>query len=69
MHQHAVATTLTVLLATAPTAWAAGIYTKNSPVLQVDAKSFDRLINRSNYTSVRRMCPPPELSHTPRIHH
>ncbi|XWX00370.1 hypothetical protein V2A60_008390 [Cordyceps javanica] len=51
MHQHAVASALTVLLATAPTAWA-GMYTKKSPVLQVDAKSFDRLINRSNYTSI-----------------
>jgi protein disulfide-isomerase A6 len=30
----------------------AGIYTKNSPVLQVDAKSFDKLINKSNYTSI-----------------
>ncbi|OAA55186.1 Thioredoxin-like fold protein [Cordyceps fumosorosea ARSEF 2679] len=51
MHQHTVASALAVLLATAPTAWA-GMYTKKSPVLQVDAKSFDRLINRSNYTSI-----------------
>ena len=29
-----------------------GIYTKNSPVLQVDAKSYDALIAQSNYTSV-----------------
>lgn len=29
-----------------------GIYTKNSPVLQVDAKSYDTLIAQSNYTSV-----------------
>ncbi|EGX89613.1 disulfide isomerase, putative [Cordyceps militaris CM01] len=51
MHQHTITSALTVLLATAPTAWA-GMYTKKSPVLQVDAKSFDRLINRSNYTSI-----------------
>lgn len=52
MHQHAVTTSaIAVLLATAPTAWA-GIYTKKSPVLQVDAKSFDRLISQSNYTSI-----------------
>ena len=29
-----------------------GIYTKNSPVLQVDAKSYDALIAQSNHTSV-----------------
>jgi protein disulfide-isomerase A6 len=29
-----------------------GIYTKSSPVLQVDAKSYDSLIARSNHTSV-----------------
>lgn len=28
------------------------IYTRNSPVLQVDSKSYDTLIARSNYTSV-----------------
>lgn len=31
----------------------AGFYTKNSPVLQVDAKSYDKLIAKSNQTSVR----------------
>lgn len=30
----------------------AAIYTKNSPVLQVDSKNYDRLINQSNHTSV-----------------
>ncbi|KAI9835676.1 MAG: hypothetical protein M1819_001852 [Sarea resinae] len=30
----------------------AGLYTKASPVLQVDAKSYDSLIARSNYTSI-----------------
>ncbi|KAJ6779287.1 hypothetical protein PWT90_07902 [Aphanocladium album] len=51
MHQHSVANALTMLLAAAPTAMA-GLYSKKSPVLQVDAKSFDRLINRSNHTSI-----------------
>lgn len=31
---------------------AAGLYTKNSAVLQVDGMSYDRLIAKSNYTSV-----------------
>jgi protein disulfide-isomerase A6 len=35
----------------------AGMYTKKSPVLQVDGKGFDRLINKSNYTSVSHMRP------------
>jgi protein disulfide-isomerase A6 len=30
-----------------------GLYTKNSPVLQVDSKTYDRLIAKSNHTSVR----------------
>lgn len=29
-----------------------GIYTKKSPVLQVDTNSYDRLIARSNHASV-----------------
>jgi protein disulfide-isomerase A6 len=32
---------------------AGGLYAKNSPVLQVDAKNYDRLIAKSNHTSVR----------------
>lgn len=31
----------------------AGFYPKSSPVLQVDAKNYDSLIAKSNYTSVR----------------
>jgi protein disulfide-isomerase A6 len=31
---------------------ASGLYSKNSPVLQVDAKNYDRLIAKSNHTSV-----------------
>lgn len=42
-------TSLTALLAVAN---ADGMYTKNSPVLQVDSKSYDRLIAKSNHTSV-----------------
>lgn len=30
----------------------AGMYTKSSPVLQLDARSYDKLIANSNYTSV-----------------
>ncbi|GAW11563.1 hypothetical protein ANO14919_009100 [Xylariales sp. No.14919] len=38
-------------LSALPTAQA-GLYTKSSPVLQVDAKNYDRLIAKSNHTSV-----------------
>jgi len=38
-------------LSALPTAQAS-LYTKNSPVLQVDAKSYDKLIAKSNHTSV-----------------
>lgn len=31
---------------------AAGLYTKGSPVLQVDGSNYDRLIAKSNHTSV-----------------
>lgn len=31
---------------------AAGLYLKTSPVLQVDASNYDRLITKSNYTSI-----------------
>ncbi|KAI0853465.1 thioredoxin-domain-containing protein [Daldinia vernicosa] len=39
------------LLSALPTAQA-GLYLKSSPVVQVDAKNYDRIINRSNHTSV-----------------
>jgi hypothetical protein len=35
----------------------AGLYSKNSPVMQVDAKNYDRLIAQSNYTSVMLLSP------------
>ncbi|KAM5364236.1 hypothetical protein ACJZ2D_011614 [Fusarium nematophilum] len=43
--------TLTAALAALPAAQAA-IYTKNSPVLQVNAQTYDKLIAKSNYTSI-----------------
>jgi protein disulfide-isomerase A6 len=45
----------TVLTALLGLVNADGIYTKNSPVLQVNAKSYDRLIAQSNHTSVSRI--------------
>lgn len=51
MHQQTLLATLSAVLAALPVAQA-GFYTKNSPVLQVDAKSYDRLIAKSNHTSV-----------------
>ncbi|KAI1334598.1 thioredoxin-domain-containing protein [Xylariaceae sp. FL0016] len=39
------------LLSALPTAQA-GLYAKNSPVVQVDAKNYDKLIAKSNHTSV-----------------
>ncbi|KAF3069412.1 putative protein disulfide-isomerase [Trichoderma lentiforme] len=51
MHQQTLLATLSAVLAALPVAQA-GFYTKNSPVLQVDAKSYDRLIAKSNHTSI-----------------
>ncbi|ORY55914.1 uncharacterized protein BCR38DRAFT_315530, partial [Pseudomassariella vexata] len=39
------------LLSALPTA-SAGLYLKSSPVVQVDAKNYDKLVARSNYTTV-----------------
>ncbi|ELR04373.1 hypothetical protein VC83_06578 [Pseudogymnoascus destructans] len=47
----ALAAAATVLLLASP-ATAAGLYPKSSMVLQVDAKNYDRLIAKSNYTSI-----------------
>lgn len=41
--------TLTLLL---PSALAAGLYSKGSPVLQVDGRSYRELIEKSNHTSI-----------------
>ncbi|UZP46106.1 hypothetical protein NXS19_013918 [Fusarium pseudograminearum] len=43
--------TLTAALAALPEAQAA-IYTKNSPVLQLNARNYDKIIAKSNYTSI-----------------
>ncbi|KAL6880835.1 hypothetical protein J3F83DRAFT_720012 [Trichoderma novae-zelandiae] len=51
MHQHTLLATLAASLAALPLAQA-GFYPKSSPVLQVDAKSYDRLIANSNHTSI-----------------
>ncbi|PNY24249.1 Uncharacterized protein TCAP_05807 [Tolypocladium capitatum] len=51
MHHPALATTVTAVLAALP-AVQAGMYTKKSPVLQVDARSYERLIVKSNHTSI-----------------
>ncbi|KAM0257335.1 hypothetical protein ACHAQJ_004422 [Trichoderma viride] len=51
MHQQTLLTTLAASLAALPFAQA-GFYSKSSPVLQVDAKSYDRLIAQSNHTSI-----------------
>ncbi|OBT38796.1 hypothetical protein VE00_10637 [Pseudogymnoascus sp. WSF 3629] len=47
----ALAAAATALLLASP-ATAAGLYPKSSAVLQVDAKNYDRLIAKSNYTSI-----------------
>ncbi|KAK1829955.1 protein disulfide-isomerase MPD1 [Podospora conica] len=51
MHQPTLCTLAVGLLSALPGAQA-GIYTKKSPVLQVDAKNYDRLIAKSNQTSI-----------------
>ena len=52
MHHCGLLATGVALLAALPSVQA-GMYTKTSPVLQVDAKSYERLIAKSNHTSVR----------------
>ncbi|KAI1321965.1 thioredoxin-domain-containing protein [Xylariaceae sp. FL0255] len=49
----AVAVAAVAFLSAIPTAVASGgLYTKNSPVLQVDAKNYESLIARSNHTAI-----------------
>ena len=52
MHHPTIVSTLTAVLAAMPAAQAAGLYAKSSPVLQLDSRSYNRLITQSNYTSV-----------------
>jgi hypothetical protein len=51
VHASTIVAGAAALLLASPAA-AAGLYHKSSPVIQVDAKSYDRLIAKSNYTSV-----------------
>src|SRR3569833_282181 len=52
MHQpSALSAAAAVLLSALPSAYA-GLYPKSSPVLQINGKDFDRLVSRSNYTTV-----------------
>ena len=50
VHTTAITVAAAALLAALPVH--AGLYTKNSPVVQIDGKNYDRLIAQSNYTSV-----------------
>ena len=63
MQHPAILAALTAALASIPSAQA-GMYTKSSPVLQVNARTFDSLIAKSNYTSVRRSPLLPPLTTT-----
>ncbi|PSR83426.1 hypothetical protein BD289DRAFT_370016 [Coniella lustricola] len=51
MHYSALPAVAAVVLAAMPGAHA-GLYTKSSPVIQIDSKNYDSLIAKSNYTSV-----------------
>ncbi|KAG9254769.1 PDI protein A prpA [Emericellopsis atlantica] len=51
MHQPSIAAALMAALAALPSAQAA-MYTKSSPVVQLNARNFDSLITNSNYTSI-----------------
>ena len=52
IHTGAITVAAAALLAALPVN--ASLYSKSSPVIQVDGKNYDRLIAQSNYTSV---CP------------
>lgn len=51
MVSHKALTAAAVAFFLSPTALA-GMYPKNSPVIQVEAKNYDSLIAKSNHTSV-----------------
>ncbi|KAF7546804.1 hypothetical protein G7046_g9196 [Stylonectria norvegica] len=51
MHNPTLFATFTAVLAALPATQAA-IYTKNSPVLQLNTRSYEKLIANSNYTSI-----------------
>ncbi|PMD29742.1 thioredoxin-domain-containing protein [Hyaloscypha variabilis F] len=50
VHTGAITVAAAALLAALPVN--AGLYSKSSPVIQVDGKNYDRLIAQSNYTSI-----------------
>ncbi|KAL1970524.1 hypothetical protein VTN77DRAFT_4168 [Rasamsonia byssochlamydoides] len=52
MHSNLALALLASLLGVLPAANANGLYTKSSPVLQVNHKTYDSLIAKSNYTSI-----------------
>ncbi|KAK4176527.1 hypothetical protein QBC36DRAFT_329065 [Triangularia setosa] len=51
MHHYTLCAVAVAVLSALPGAQA-GLYSKKSPVLQVDAKNYDRLIAKSNHTSI-----------------
>ncbi|KAJ9132109.1 Protein disulfide-isomerase MPD1 [Pleurostoma richardsiae] len=52
MHHHGTLSAAAIALLSLLPAAQAGLYPKSSPVLQVEAKNYDRLIARSNHTSI-----------------
>lgn len=54
MHHSSLCAVAVALLAAIP-GTQAGFYGAKSPVLQVDAKSYDRLIAKSNHSAVRAL--------------
>lgn len=56
MQTQIASTLVAALLAFTPAVSGAGLYTSKSPVLQLDHKNFDKLITKSNHTSVRKPC-------------
>ncbi len=56
MHHPTLCAVAVALLSALPGAHA-DIYSKKSPVLQVDAKNYDKLIAKSSYTSVSQLSP------------
>jgi protein disulfide-isomerase A6 len=54
VHTGAITIAAAALLAALPVN--ASLYSKSSPVIQIDGKNYDRLIAQSNYTSVSRLC-------------
>ncbi|KAG0652099.1 disulfide-isomerase [Hyphodiscus hymeniophilus] len=50
VHPTAITVAAAALLAALPVN--AGLYSKNSPVVQIDARNYDRLIAQSNYTTI-----------------